>query len=248
MKIPSPYLIPILSIFFCLSIGLIYYGVNKWFIVTKIQLELQKEPAWEESMNDIQSILQSKLQKFIGKKIWQVSFSDLKKILHSESRVGSVKILRLLPNRFFIQIQPRKPLVVLLDHYNGNIHPLSLDGQVLPPVPSNQVPNLPILRGSVFLKQKAIRHLAIQFINLMPKKGEFSQQEISEVKYLAHEKSMAFILSKNGKPIKVGYDPTQIKTKRIESVLRYLNQKNIKWRVIDARFSQKIVVSTSKAI
>ena len=248
MKISPPYLIPVLSIFLFFFIGIVYYGLNKWLVVGEIQLELQKEPVWEDSMDDIQSTLQSKLQKFIGKKIWQVSFSDLKKVLRSEPRVGTVKILRLLPSRFFIQVQPRKPLVVLLDPYNGKIHPLSMEGQVLPPVSFDQIPNLPILRGSVFLKQKAIRKLAIHFLNLMPEQGEFSRQEISEVKYSNREKSVAFILSKNGKPIKVGYDPTQMKTKRIESVLRYLDQKNIKWRVIDARFSQKIVVGTSKAI
>ena len=248
MKISRPYLIPVLSICFVFFIGIFHYGLNKWLVVSEIQLELQKEPVWENSMQDIQSTLQSKLQKFIGKKIWQVSFGELKKILRSEPRVGSVKILRLLPNRFFIQIQPRKPLVVLLDPNNGKIHPLSMDGQVLPPVPFDQIPNLPLLRGSVFLKKKAIRKLAIHFLNLMPEQGEFSRQEISEVKYLAREKSVVLILSKNGKPIKVGYDPKQMKTKRIESVLRYLDQKNIKWRVIDARFSQKIVVGTSKAI
>lgn len=248
MKISTQYLIPVSSACFFIFIGITYYGLNKWLIISEIQLELQKEPIWEDSMNEIQSTLQSKLQTFIGKKIWQISLNDLKKTVRSEPRVGPVKILRLLPNRFFIQIQPRKPLLVLLNPTNGKIHPLSMDGQILPPVSFNQVPNLPILRGSMFLKQIAIRKLAIHFLNLMPENGEFSRQEISEVKYSTQEKSLTFILSKNGKPIKVGYDPMQMKTKRIESVLRYLDQKNIKWRVIDARFSQKIVVSTSKAI
>ncbi len=198
-------------------------------------------------MDEVQSLLQSKLQHFIGKKIWKVS-DELLKVVHSESRVDSVKILRLLPDRVFIQVQPRKPLLVLLHPSNGTIHPLSTDGQILPSLPAKHIPDLPILRGSIFLKQKTIRKLAMRFFNLMPEQGEFSRQEISEVKYSAQEKSLIFILSKNGKAIKVGYDPIQMKTKRIESVLRYLNQKNIKWRVIDARFSQKIVVSTSKAI
>ena len=248
MKISTQYLVSISSVCFFIFIGIAYYGLNKWLIISEIQLELQKEPIWEDSMYEIQSTLQSKLQTFIGKKIWQVSLNDLKETVHSESRVGPVKILRLLPNRFFIQIQPRKPLLVLLDPNSGKIHPLSMEGQILPSVYFNQIPNLPILRGYVFLKQIALRKLAIHFLNLMPKKGEFSRQEISEVKYSTKEKSLTFILSKNGQSIKVGYDPTQMKPKRIESVLRYLDQKNIKWRVIDARFSQKIVVSTSKAI
>ena len=232
----------------CLFAGVSYYGLSKWLVVNEIQIEIQKESSWEVSTDDIKSLLQSKLQKFIGKKIWQVSFNDLIKAVRSEPRVGTVKILRILPNRFFIQIQSRKPLVVLLNPYDGQIHPLSMDGQVLPSVPFNQIPDLPILRGAVFFQQKALRKQVIRFLNLMPEKGEFSRKELSEIKYSTREKSIIFILSKNGKPIKVGYDPMEMKTKRIESVLRYLDQKNIKWRVIDARFSQKIVVSTSKAI
>ena len=230
-------------------IGLSYYGLNKWLVVSEIQIEIQKEPVWEGSTtDDIKSLLQQRLQEFIGKKIWQVSFDELIQAVRSEPRVGPVKILRVLPNRFFIQIQARKPLLVLLNPSNGRVHPLSMDGQVLPPVPANQIPDLPVLRGIVFFQQKALRKQVIRFLNLMPEKGEFSRTEISEIKYSVQEKSITFILSKNGKPVKVGYDPMQMKIKRIESVLRYLEQKNIKWRVIDARFSQKIVVSTSKAI
>ena len=238
----------ILILFFCFLMGSTYYTLNKWMIVKEIQLELQQEPSWENSADEIRQILQSKLEKFIGKNIWKVSFDEIMKEMRSEPRVGPVKILRLLPNRFFIQIQSRKPLLVLLNPLKNTIHPLSMDGQVLPPLSSDQVPDLPILRGFIFLKKIEVRKQAIQFLSLMPEQGEFSHQEISEIRYLNQEKSLIFILSKNGKSIKVGYNPTQMKTKRIESVLRYLDQKNIKWRVIDARFSQKIVVTTSKAI
>ena len=238
----------IFTLFFFLFIGISYYGLNKWMVVKEIQLELKQEPKWDHSEEEIRKTLLTKLQKFIGKKIWQVSFDDLMQDMRSEPRIGPVKILRLLPNRFFIQLQSRKPLLILLNPSKNTIHPLSMDGQVLPSLPVDQIPDLPVLRGSIFLKKIEVRKQAIHFLSLMPEQGDFSHQEISEIRYSSQEKSFIFILSKNGKPIKVGYDPTQMKTKRIESVLRYLDQKSIKWRVIDARFSQKIVVTTSKAI
>ena len=278
MKIPFKYSIPLLLLCACLLSGISHYALNHWLVVSEIRLEMQKEPVWEGSMEEIRSLLESKLQPFIGKKIWKIS-DELIKVIQSEPRVGSVKILKLLPNRLFIHIQPRKPLLVLLHPSSGKIHPLSMNGEILPSLSSKQIPNLPILRGPVFLEKENIRNTLIQFFHLMPEQGEFSRQAISEVKYSSQEKSLMFILSKNGKSIKVGYDPIQlntegvffakpekaipleeiekqkeisnrisIKTKRIESVLRYLDQKSIKWRVIDARFSQKIVVSTSKAI
>ena len=247
MKISRRYYIPLLSIGFCLFTGMSLYILNRLLVVSEIRLEMQKEPLWEDSMNEVRTLLQSKLKPFIGKKIWKVS-EDIMQVVLSEPRVGSVKVLRLLPNRIFIQVQPRKPLLVLLNPSRGTIHPLSLEGQILPPLLAKHIPDLPILRGQAFLKQKAVRRLALRFFRIMPKQGEFSLGEISEVKYSTQDKSLIFILSKNGKPIKVGQDPERMKSKRIESVLRYLDQKNIKWRVIDARFSQKIVVSTSKAI
>lgn len=242
----TKYFIFILFCFFL--IGVSYYGLSKWMVVKEIQLELKQEPTWDHSEEEIRKKLLTKLQKFIGKKIWQVSFDDLMQDMRSEPRVGPIKILRLLPNRFFIQVQSRKPLLVLLNSSKNTIHPLSMDGQVLPPLSADQIPNLPILRGPIFLKKIEVRKQAINFLSLMPEQGDFSHQEVSEIRYSHQEKSLIFILSKNGKSIKVGYDPTQMKTKRIESVLRYLDQKSIKWRVIDARFSQKIVVTTSKAI
>ncbi|MDE0119682.1 MAG: hypothetical protein OXM55_06725 [Bdellovibrionales bacterium] len=277
MNISIKYAIPLLLLFACLLSGTSYYVLNHWLIVSEIQLEMQKEPVWEGSMEEIRSLMESRLQPFIGKKIWKIS-DELIKSIQLEPRVGSVKILRLLPNRLFIYVQPRKPMLVLLHPSSGKIHPLSMNGEILPPLPSKQIPNLPILRGTSFLKKKEIRKSVIQFFHLMPKQGEFSREAISEVKYSTQDNSLIFILSKNGKSIRVGYNPVKsqirgvasvksekipieefkkqkeilhkinIKTKRIESVLRYLDQKNIKWRVIDARFSQKIVVSTSKAI
>lgn len=249
MKILNKYSVSTLLICTLLFLlGFSFYGLHQWFIVGEIQLKLEKSPGWEGSKKEIQSLLAKKLKPFVGKKLWQVSLEDLMKALSSEPRVGEVKILRLFPNRFFVQIKPRKPLLVLLHHKTEKIHPLSMSGQILDALPLNQIPNLPILRGAIFLTQSKVREQAIRFLSVMPEQGAFSRQEISEIKYSPQEKSLAFILSKNGKPIKVGYDPTQVKNKRIDSVLRYLNQKNIKWRVIDARFSQKIVVSTGKAI
>lgn len=228
--------------------GGFYYGSNKWLVVKEIQVELEKEPVWEGDMEQIQSLLQNRLQPFIGKKIWQVSFKDLMLTMRSEPRVGEVKILRLLPNRFFIQARSRKPLIVALNEDNGKIHPLSVDGKILPALPFNKIPDLPILRGRMLFKDKELRQKAIQFLRIMEEQGEFSQPEISEIKYSAQEKSFIFILSSNGQPVKIGQQAIKAKIKRIESVLRYLNQKNIKWHVMDARFSQKIVVSAKKPI
>ena len=229
-------------------LGFTGYELNRRLVVKDIQLELQKESIWEGNIEEIQSLLTEKLKIFVGKKIWMVSLKEVVRMVHSEPRIGSVQALRVFPNKILVKIQPRKPLLVLLNPETGKIHPLSMEGQILPPLSVKWVPDLPILRGSVFVNNKSVRQKALQFLTLLPEQGEFSRKEISEVKYSPTEKNLIFILSKNGKPIKAGREPARIKIKRIESVLRYLNQKNIQWRVIDARFSQKVVVSTGKSL
>ncbi len=229
--------------------GLMHYGLNHWLVLKDIQLELmKKDSAWEGSAEEVQGLLKLKLEKFIGKKMWQVSLKDLKEVAQSEPRVGEVQVLRRLPDRFFIQIQARKPLLVWLNTKENSIHPLSQDGQILPALPLHRIPDLPILKGSLFAEDKNIRKQAIHFIQLLPEQGEFSRRAISEIKYSAEEKSLIFILSANGKPVKMGFKALPVQIKRVASVLRYLDQKNIPYHVIDARFSQKIVVSTDQSI
>ena len=206
-----------------LGIGVLWlswYGLGHWFVVSDFQIEFKKEPEWEGSAEEIKTLLQIKLKKFIGQKMWQVSFKDLKATIRSESRVGEVRILRRLPNRFFIQVHPRKPLLVWLNIKEGAIHPLSMEGQILPPLPRSRVPDLPILRGEVFFKDKAIREQAIAFMNILPEQGEFSRQAISEIKYSVPEKSLIFILSTNGKPVKMGLKALSLKIKRVDSVFK----------------------------
>ncbi len=232
-----------LSVFF-----LFQYVANQWLSVKEIQIQAQEDVYWEDSIAEIQSKLQSKFQPFIGKRIWDISLNDLKNILQLEnSRIGSFQIIRLLPNRFLVRLQPIKPLLIFLDA-NGKIYPLGMDGELLHSLPVTQIPDAPILRGSVFSQELLLRQLALEFMQLLPEQGDFSRQTISEVSYSHREKSLFFRLSKNGRTIKVNRNPKQLRIKRIESVLHYLDQQSIQWYVMDARFLQKIVVSTHQSI
>lgn len=232
-----------LSIGLFLFASLFAYCIFQWMRVDRIEIEIEKSFAWDQSVKEIHSRVQKKLQPFIGKRVKDISLEELVRIVQSESRIGSVGIMRLLPHHLLVKIQIRKPLLVLLDA-KGYMHPLSIDGALLPPLDPNQAPDLPIVRGSAFFKQIRLRKLAIAFIQRLPKEGELSLKSISEVHYSPQEDSLYFILDHNGKRIMMGKDPQRIKVDRIESVLQYLRQQRIKWRVIDVRFSQKIVVST----
>ena len=225
-----------------------YYRLGEYLVVSQVQLEIEDKTQWNN--NDILMDLQGQLNQFVGKNIWDVSLDDLWKVIESDPRIhkDTAKLIRLLPNRFLIQIQMQKPLAVLWDP-KGYIHPLSMDAQLLPALSLQESPDLPVLRGDEFFEHIQLRSLALQFLNQLPEEGtDLSRRNISEIMYSDSEESLLVVLSHYGKPVKIGRDWKRKKWKRIESVLRYLEQQNIEWRVIDARFSQKIVVSTTQAI
>ncbi len=231
-----------LSLCILISLSLLIYFISQHLVVQKIVVEVDKEFSWDPAIEVTRTRVQKKLKSFIGKKFKDISLKKVINIVYSEPRVGSAGVVRLLPYRLLIKIKPRRPLLVWLDQ-DGLLHPLAIDGTLLPPFVSHPVLDLPIVRGQVFFKKKSLRKMAIAFIQQLPKVGELSLQSISEVKYSLQEDSLYFILSKNSRKITMGNNPQQIKLERILSVLQYLRQQNIKWRVIDMRFSQKIVVS-----
>jgi len=226
-----------------------YYRLGGYLRVSHIHLEILGKAPWKinEDLKDVQE----QLNQFIGKKIWKVSLDDIWNLLKSDPRVhiDSTKLLRILPNRFLVQIHIQQPLAVLWDSQKGSVHPLSMDAQLLPALPLMQSPDLPVLRGFEFFEDIQLRSQALQFLKQLPEEGtDLSRKNISEIMYSNLENSFLVILSDHGRPVKIGRDLKRKKWRRIESVLQYLEQQNIKWRVIDARFSQKIVVSTTQAI
>ena len=221
--------------------SLFAYSVFQWMRVDRIEIEIEKNFASDQSVEDLHSRLQKKFQPFVGERIKDIVLKNMVDIAKSEPQVADAGVLRLLPHHLLVQVHIRKPLLVYLDK-KGYMHPLSIDGTLLPPLKPWLAPDLPIVRGNLFLKKIQLRRLAIAFTQKLPKGGKL-RKSISEIHYSPKEASLVFILEK-GRRIRLGKNPKPIQMPRIESVLQYLEQQNIKWRVIDARFSQKIVVST----
>ncbi len=236
-----------LSGFITISIILLVQFVSQNLVIRSIEIEIEKGFAWDRSTQNIHSRIQKKVEPFIGKKVKDSVLKQILDLVHSEPRVAKALVLRLLPFRLLIKIKIRKPLLVLLDK-KGTMHPVAIDGTLLPPVLASMAFDLPIAQGKVFFKDQHIRQLAVDFVQQLPPTGGLSQKSISEIGYSFQDDSLYFILSQNGQKIKIGKKLQQINLSRIESVLQYLKQQNIKWRVIDVRFSQKIVVSTRQAI
>ena len=224
------------------------YGFSRYFVITHIHIEVLSP---SERDGPVLNRLKSRLRVFVGRSLFSVSLQDIRQVLKSEPRVHSAntQILRdLSERRLVVSLKMFKPLALLWKSHR-QIYPLSRQADLLPPVDFLQAPDLPLLRGKAFFKTPSLRKVAVGFLNhLPPQTGHLNQESVSEMGYSQKEGSLWVVLTRHRGPVKIGLRLETEKYQRIESVLQYLNQQNIKWRVIDARFSQKIVVRTEEAI
>ncbi len=233
-----------------MAVGVLY-GFSRYFVVTHIHMEMSNQNH-EVQNQEVLDRLKSRLNRFVGRSMLTLQMEEIRKVLHSElhSHSENAKVLRdWSGRRFVISLQPLKVQALLWKNAQ-EFYPLSGEARLLPPVSLSQLPDVPVLRGRVFLKEARLRKQVLRFLNLLPEENKhLSKAGISEITYSQREKSLWLVLSAHSGLIKTNSSYLKTKTaQRIESVLQYLKQQNIKWRVIDARFSQKIVVSREEDI
>jgi len=227
------------SFVLCLSaiVGFaVYQGV---FNITKVKVNVVEAP-----LNyDIDSLITSgkkSLNDVTGKPIFLFSLKEAYKKLTKDPRVKDIKLQRKFPNQINIDLIPKQVMASMMSFKYG-LHALTKEGDVLPVKYSKQDIDLPILRGSNFHKDEALRVNTIRLLSEIPDKGLFSKQNISEVRY---DKKNGFIIYLNGQNsiVKLGKNEFKKKSSYIERAMSYLESQKMEGRVIDARYSKKVVV------
>jgi cell division septal protein FtsQ len=210
-------------------------------------VEFDLDPlAGDEQMifEKIQTSLKPKLKMFEHQWVWQSSLSEIMKTVEADSRVQSVHVLRRFPNRLVVIVRPKKTAANLLDQ-DGYLHPVAMDGSLLPPLLATQAPDRPTLRGKKFFNDENIRQKAVKLLDEMPEHGLFSKAAISELRYI-EKTGFEMILVGSGVTVAIGDESLVHKADHIEQVLSYMQNEHVKGRVIDARFAKKVVVKLRK--
>ena len=231
---------------FIFSVAMAYSFFSKWIRVGEINFSTQGFWIKEEEKKQLISDLKKETEPLIGSWIWQVSIKKIQQKIQQNPKVEEVQILRLWPNKFQIRLLSDEPLLLWMKN-NKIFYPITKKGSLMSPIPLSSLPNLPILRGKVLFENQSLRQKAIRIYQYLPERGLFSQKNISEITYLDKDSSFYIHLEGWGSKIRIGENLSEFRPDRVESVLRYLKQKKIKWRVIDARYSQKVVVSLVKS-
>lgn len=233
-----------LHLLFCFIVILVaaplsfYFSVKTGiFEVKKIEIKIaDRQPhhaPWEKKVQKLTS-------SFLKKQIWEIDLGILKEDIQNLPWVEKFYISRQFPDQISIEIISKK-IPALTITSNGQIIPISEDANLLPQIPASYAPNVPVLKGNSFIKSEDLRKKAIALLETLPESGKLSREAVTEISSDQRD-SLLLSLMKSETQIHLGEENLPLKIARVTKVLDYLEMNQIKSRVIDADFSQKVLV------
>ena len=216
-----------------------------WIKIENIQITLNDGSKEDLLFQRIKSSLQPQTKNFENQYFWQVPLQTVFQLVTHDKRVKSVSIYREFPSILRIEIEPHTPVLGFLSA-DGRVYPVATDATLLPPLPIGESQDLPFLRGEDLKDEPTLREQALELINSIPSEGAFRKGNVSEI---VHTKKDGFKIFVSGQATEVQMGDSDFgpKISRVNKVMSYLDSRNIKGRVIDARFAKKVVVRVRKA-
>ena len=213
---------------------------SHWIRVETVQINLAKGSTQDLLFQRIRASLTQQLKNYEGRYFWQVPLKSVLEVTRRDRRVKSAAIYREFPSRLRVEIEPHTPILAYLSS-DGRIYPVATDATLLPPLPITETPDLPFLRGEDLKDEPLLREKILELFGALPELGLIRKSSISEIVYTKKDGIKLFISGTQAE-IKLGDADFGPKISRAQKVLTYLDSRNIKGRVIDARFSKKVVV------
>lgn len=218
----------------------------EWIRIDQFEIEPIEGTSEDLLFHRIQASLTAQMQVYEGRYFWQIPLEKVFAMAIADKRVKKVSIYREFPSKVHIRIEPHTPVLSYLGR-DGRIYPVAMDATLLPALPANEAPDLPILRGDELKDEPELRERAIELLTSIPEDGGYLRKKtVSEILYTKKDGFKVFV-SGFGSEVKMGDTDFGPKVSRVQKVLSYLDSQNIKGRVIDARFSKKVVVRVRKA-
>lgn len=234
-----------------------------FFQVNDIQVNVLVKPSQKNFVKPYADQLDLKLLAFKGISLWKFPMQAVSDVLKKQSWVQEFRITRAWPSSMIIELEPVEvSYLIQADEINNKktarkikkqtahaesaaqttqFYPVTTKGRMLAAVDSQQTPDVTVAQGEIFLKNKKIREGALEILNSLPQGGSMHQSQIAEIGYDKKEGFWLELIREDTK-IKFGEDQFGLKASRVSQVLDYLEQRNLKARVIDANLSKKVLV------
>lgn len=194
---------------------------------------------------DIKNKIQSETKSYVGKYMWDIDLKDLMSQVELDKRVNKVQVQRKFPNKIEVKILSHEPIAIFIDKKN-KITPVARDGTFMPELKKGDFLDVPILRGESLFKESTVRKMAIELLLNLENKERANLQSVSEIIY-DPKSGFTLIFSPDGEILKIGTSDFSKRLNMSDQVFTYMQSKGLKGRVIDARFSKKVVVRLRNA-
>lgn len=180
-----------------------------------------------------------------GKRIWEIDLRALRASFIRDEWIKDILISRRLPNEIRVSVRPKYASLVLVQNQNTFL-PITEDGEILSALEAGALPDVPLLRGEIFVNDASRRQAAVEFVQSLNEEGLLSRNNVSEISW-NQEDGYVLTLVQPKVEVKLGDEQIDLKVLRVGQVLNYLSANNLKGRVIDASFSKKVLVRLRKA-
>lgn len=220
-----------------------------FFKIDRLSIGAEADSTQKNFISYQVQLLEQKLANVKGISLWRAPLSQISKSLKQESWIKEFQISRAWPSGIELQIEPDPVVMMVMDFEKSAnslaeaalFQPITESGHVLAKVKSNVAPNAIITQDRIFLTNEKIRAGAVSVVKALPAKGSLSATHISEIGYDSKEGYWIKLLRSETK-VNFGEEQFEIKSARISQVIDYLENRNLKARVIDANLSKKVLV------
>lgn len=215
-----------------------------FFKIDDIKINLAVKSSQKIFIKPYVDELHQRLESFKGQSLWQLSLAHVSAVLKAESWITEFRVSRAWPSGLEIEIEPQQVAFLIPSKESRGtteFYPVNVKADILKKITSVQAPSVAILRGEQFLKNKKTREGAVSILQSLPKDGKLQSAQIAEVGYDKKDGYWVTLLQSDMK-IKYGEDQFELKSNRVSEVIDYLENRDLKARVIDANLSKKVLV------
>ena len=196
--------------------------------------------------DDVKKNLKEKTKAQVGKYIWEINLNEILSSVEKDKRIQKMQIKRSFPNKIDIQLLPHEPIAIYI-RKDQKIFPIARDGTLMPEIIGGENLDVPVFRGTTLYFENEIRRTAAEILVMLDEVGTvLNSKSISELSYDS-KNGFGFVLHPEGEHLKLGFEDFKNRILMAEKVITYLNAQGLKSRVIDVRFSKKVVVSPRNA-
>jgi len=226
------------------TMGRVIFRDTHYFAVEKTYVEAEFLANQASLLSHMKPSLLAEIADLKGQNLWKLSLRGVRENLLKNKWIKDVEIQRRFPSELKVSFSLQDVAFLYIDA-KKQIRPVSLLGEVLPPLPVGLLPSAPIVRNSKIIENQELLNKVLVLMGQVPQIGPLNLDNVASIDYQSTT-GLAFELIEEEAIVFFGEQDIQTKALQVLKVTDYLRSQKQKVRVIDASFSKKVLVRPRK--